>query len=182
MTAQATPQRAPWWRRLFRERPFWQKRPEDFEDTRPKWSWGRELARLGAAVLEGALLILVLSGVVTIFAQVAGQIFYSPGFLEVGLAAPIGRGLAEVCQQGGSCDLATLLTSSVLGFMLFTMAGIFLHWCWRENDEQEDPVERGQASVDVLDERIVHLRADLVLAGVLKLSPEEQANLAPEEE
>lgn len=175
MTATAPTKAAPKWklflRRLFRRTPFWGKRLEDQEEG-PDIGFGAVADSIAAVIqifVFGAIFVLPL------VVLVSGWIFFSPGFFEHGLADPIGRGLAQVCLVTGNCDLRYLIAGAALAVpIVVLMAFTIQTGLWYANDDEAEVSETELLdAVSLLDERIVHLRADLVLAGVLRLSPEE---------
>ncbi len=189
MTATAPTKESKWKRALRRlvgrPTPFWRKRLEDQVETpnpvSDALSAGWDQMATATAII--IMRLVIGAGVLTPLALVVQWIFKSPGFSEYGLADPIGRSLAAVCLNSGRCDLPGLLAGTafalpMLVVIAFLIAGAFY---WHEPVADADEVTEYELldALGALDERIVHLRADLVLAGVLKLSPEELADIPP---
>jgi hypothetical protein len=181
-----------WWARQDRPKPFWQKHMDDLAEwAEPPVSMGGSnfMRRIPEKMI--AVLALLVGGALFIAALgmfVVGPLFLSPDFLTVGVADPLGRAYAAVCLTTGNCRLPYLLAGTVLAVLVVTLALLMMHAgmsaveVYDEPDEDEpDEYTLGDvvAAIEVLDQRIVRARADLVLAGVLPLSPEEKAELEP---
>lgn len=148
-------------------RGFWGRRLDEKIEPAGLRMWGFVQWFLNVFLLY-AVLALVL-GYLSMFA--AQWIFLSPGLFEYGLADPIGRGLAAVCLASGRCDLRYLLSGLVMALLVVALVFILLHHALRVTDDDDgETVSEGELveGLQLLDERIVSLRADLVLGGVLK--------------
>lgn len=168
------------WRRANRRTPFWKQRIEErtegeLEPARPLDHLGRWLGdiwRTLFALVIGALWVSFLSVGI-------GLIFLSPDFMTVGLADPIGRGLAAVCAATGQCNPGYLLAGTAVAVLILTLLAYVVLVSLQDDPDEENVTDSELLSgLSALDERIMHLRADLVLAGVLPLTPEEKADAA----
>lgn len=179
MTANAQTKAEPKWKAVLRRalwgrpKPFWRKRLEEqieIDDEPGLWDVGDSIFLSLLVLTMGALIIAALGMLVI------GPLFTSPDFFSVGVADPLGRWYAAVCAATGQCHLGYLLAGTVVGVLLLTLGTLTIHASWW-GQRSAEPVGLGDvvAAVGVLDERLVRLRADLVLAGHLKLSPEELA-------
>lgn len=176
-----------WLRRVARAKPFWRKRLGDELEAEYIASDGDD----GQSVLTGmmdAIYFLLFGGVfVALLIQVViVPIFFSPGFWEYGLAYPIAEFLGRLCASTGQCDLPSLVGGSVVGLLLVAVvAGVLLISIQSVFHAPPDAatVSEGELldAVAGLDERLVRLRADLVLANVLPLSAEERVEDADAE-
>lgn len=181
MTAHAPTQQFPWWkrawRRLTRERPFWQKRLVEGKDPA---GW---IEVVGIEVVELFARIVITGAVLAVMAQLTAFVFYSPGVFEHGLADPLARLFAQICVKEGQCDLRPLMGGAALGVTFIVAMYLLVAFATHLGESNDDEPSNDQVleAVGTLDERIVHLRADLVLAGVLQLSPEEKAEVEPVE-
>lgn len=163
-----------WLRRVFKPIPFWQQRPVEkggFLDTlKSMFLWALHVA---GVYLMGGLVI------ATVSVLLIGGVFFTPGFFQYGLADSIGRAFAAQCLASGLCDLRYLMGGAVVGVLSIVLLLEVVHagTLGAEQPDDEPSNEEVLDSIVSLDERIVHLRADLVLAGVLKVSPEEKAEV-----
>jgi hypothetical protein len=182
MQAKAIKPESKWqkmWRRANRRTPFWKQRlgertEGELEPAGPLAHLARWLGDIWEtlfALAVGAVAVSLLAGFVI------GPIFLSPDFMTIGLADPIGRGLAAVCANTGQCDPAYLLAGSAVAVLILLLM-VYVVLATMRDDLDEDNVSEGEllSGLSALDERLVHLRADLVLAGVLPLSAEEKAD------
>lgn len=161
------------WKRLSPRIPFWKQRPEDRVD---------HSSERGGSFLDDVVnivMVVPVSAVVIAFLLqfIIGPIFLSPDFLTYGLADPIGRGLAGVCAATGNCNVQYLLAGSVVAVLIFTMIlVIILSPSSAEVVDDNDTIDAVLDATAALDERIVHLRAEMVLAGLLPLTADEKAD------
>lgn len=180
-----------WVVRQSRPTPFWQKHMDDLVDwSEPSIGGGNLLAGVPGHMVS--ILSLMLGGALFIAALgmfVIGPLFLSPDFLTLGLADPIGRAYATICITTGSCNLPYLLAGTAIGVPVITLALLMVYAGLRTVDvidAQDDDEPHASdytlgdvvSAIEVLDQRIVRARADLVLAGVLPLSREELADAA----
>lgn len=187
MTTTVTTKAQPKWklfvRRLVfgrRPTPFWQKRLLDqVEPSTPvahdAWNPGDNMFNAIMVLAVGALVIAALGMLVI------GPLFLSPDFFTIGIADPLGRWYGAVCLSTGNCELPYLFGGTVVAVQVLLLGLMVLHAALRGvfNPDVIEAPDYGAEMVQalgVIDERIVRMRADLVLAGVLKLSPEELAD------
>ncbi len=159
------------WRRANRRTPFWKRRPAEGSETpQESFVFGALVDFIGvlAPMFFGVLTILVIIQVLV------APIFLSPDLLTVGLADPIGRGLAAVCLATGNCNLPYLLGGVIVGVLLLVLMVLTIGTLSQaEVVDDNDTIATVLQAKAELYELVVHLRADLVLAGVLKVTPEE---------
>lgn len=166
------------WQRFTKRTPFWQQRLDERTDGElepPDFltHMGRWLNDIGSTIYALAVGAVAISALATFL---IGPIFLSPDFMTVGLADPIGRGLAMVCTVTGRCDIQYLLAGTAVGVTILLLLVYIINYSL-QTDDDEDTVNDAElaAGLSAIDERIVRLRADLVLAGVLPVSDEEKA-------
>lgn len=155
-----------------RPRPFWRVRFDDeFEPLSAKSAFD-----IGAQFLQQMWLIVISAFVILGALAVAAPIAFSPDFWTLGLADPIGRGLAAVCIHTGQCELPYLMLGSVFAAMFYAVAACSVSmairfWLsdsfWGNEDDGLFDVAK------FLDERITRLRDDFIAAGVLPKAPDE---------
>lgn len=184
-----------WLRRATRPKPFWrQHMDEQLSDdygVQPDAEFSFSLD-LGAPVANGLLFISFAGIFIALLVQfVIGPIFLSPGFWQFGPAYPIALFLANVCRATGQCDFHYLIGGLAVSLIVLTAiveAVVLPMSDGRSGVEVEREALASERSanlsadiaeaVGVLDGRFVRLRADLVMAGILPLSLEEQEEAA----
>jgi len=180
MTANASTKTEPrwraWLRRVTRPRPYWQRRLDD--NLEPPGALDDAIGQVAGSVARILALMVVGLAVLLPASVIVRLIFFSPAFLSDGLAGAIGAGLADVCASTGQCDLRYLLAGAALAVPTLTLIGLMLanafYWRTADEDEQEVTETELMDALDLLDQRIVQLRADLVLSGVVKVREEEK--------
>ncbi len=169
------------WKRANRRTPFWKQRLEDRTEG--------ELAPAGLIVNFGRWMVDIFD---TLFALAMGAVvvsavtilliaplFLSPDFMTVGLADPIGRGLAAVCLSTGQCNPAYLLAGTAVAVLILLLIAYVVGVSLRDDhDEETVSDEELRSGLSAIDERLVALRAEFVAAGLLKITQEEVADQA----
>lgn len=169
------------WRRANRRTPFWKQRlgeRTEGELEAPgvlehlgRWLgdiWSTLFALVAGAVAVSAVAVIVIA-----------PIFLSPDFMTIGLADPIGRGLAAVCLTTGQCDPAYLLAGTAMAVLILLLLVYVVAVSLREDTESETVSdEELRSGLSAIDERVVALRAEFIAAGLLKITPDEIADQA----
>jgi hypothetical protein len=165
----ATPTQAVRWkeiiRRLYgRATPYWRKRLEDEQEPSRVWAIGEQVIfQIIFAMFLGLLVLLPA-------AYIALLVFVQPG----GLPQVIGSQLADVCRATGNCDIHYLLAAYAFAINFVIVASVFtVVTIGRASAYGQSPSDLEQ-DLAYIDERIVSLRNELVMAGIITLPAEER--------
>lgn len=150
-----------------RPTPYWRKRLEDEQESAPIFAMGAQVvSQIVFAMILGLLVLLPT-------AYLSMLVFVVPG----GLPQIIGSQLADVCRATGNCDVHYLLSGYVfaVNFVIVVSAFIAIGIGRVTTSVGESPSDIEQALAFV-DERIVGLRNELVIAGIITVPAEERTD------
>jgi len=146
-----------WWKRAWRQviaRPaFWRRRLADEQDERQTWNPFEQIPAQVVAILALAVFVLLPALYLT---QV---VFLYPG----GVPALLGQQLASVCQTTGRCDFNYLMAGLAFGIIVSIVITVYLVKSFMGGWAPAHGWEQDTAAID---SRIVHLRNDLIAAGI----------------
>lgn len=147
-----------------RPTPYWRTRLEDEQAPTPMRAAGQQIAFQLVFVFMLSLIVLLPA------AYLSMLVFVAPG----GLPQIIGAQLAEVCRSTGNCDIRYLLAGYAFAVDFVIVASAFLVITISRASTLDDGASDLSQDLAYIDQRIVSLRDELVMAGIITLPKEER--------
>jgi len=151
-------------RRIAASTPYWRTRLEDEQEPAPMVGVGRQIVYQVTFVTILTMLVLLPA------AYLSMLVFVTPG----GLPQVIGTQLADICLATGNCDIRYLLAGYAFAVDFVIVASAFLWITIGRASRLGETTSDLEQDLAFLDARIVGLRNELVMAGIITLPAEER--------
>jgi hypothetical protein len=153
---------------LVRPSPYWRTRLEDEQEALAL----PILAAVRQVVAQILFAVLLALAVLMPTAYISMLVFVVPG----GLPQIVGSQLADVCRTTGNCDIHYLLAGYAFAVNFAIVASVFLVVTIVRATSIGDNAPSTDQDLAFIDERIVGLRNELVMAGIITVPKEERTD------